>query len=182
MTSTYTLSPTLKRLCVFGQVLAVLLALFSVWVFFAQGVVEQSLDAYWQRLSQTAKDVVVYSDLKKNLLIMIATLSYFAPAFILCGAYLVFGAFRRGDPFRKETVRSVRFLGMTIIVYALSKIITYSLVVLVLTYDNPPGTKELSLVVNGHTLVTLMIGIIILAVGHILIQASKIAEENRQFI
>ena len=182
MTSSQALSKPLRYLCIFGQCVAVLLILISIWLFFDQNVIDRSLDAYWARLSDSSREVMVYSDLKKTLLVAIATIAFFAPHLVLVGAFRVFDAFRKGSPFRQETVRSVRFLGTTILAYALSKIVSYTIIVLILTYDNPPGTKELSISFDGHTLVSLMIGLIIIVVGHILVEATKIAEENRQFI
>jgi len=137
---------------------------------------------YWDRLSESSQAVVSVHEFKKSLLTLIATVSFFAPVLILIGVFRVMQTLRTSDPFKAATGRSVRFLGATIVAYAISRLVNYTLVILALTYDNPPGKKEFSIAVDTTNLTVLMIGIIILLVGHILTEATKLAEENRQFV
>ena len=182
MDESYKLPRTMRYTCVGFQCLVLFLALIAVWGYFEYNIIDQSLDAYMGRLSDDAREGVTYSGTKKSLLVTLATIAYFAPVLILIGAFRVFQVFRTTDPLGPEASKSVRFLGITIVIYALSRIMNYSLSVFLLTYDNPPGTKELSIAVNNQDLMILMIGAILMIIGHILTQAALIAEENRQFI
>lgn len=176
------LPDSMRHLCLAFQILVIILALFAAWSFFEYNVVDQSLDQYLARLSEDARAGVTYSPLKKNLLVALATVSFFAPVLILCGAFNVFAAFRKTDPFDPKSAKSIRFLGLTIVIFAISRIVNYTLSVFLMTYDNPTGTKELAIAINNHDLVTLMIGVILIIVGHILTRAALIAQENRQFV
>lgn len=172
----------LSRTCLAGQIVTVLIALLSLWIFFEQAVVDQTLDMYWNRLTERSQSIVTFNPLKKQLLTALATLSFFAPVLILLGAFRVFSALRTGDPFRPEATISVRFLGLTILAYGLSKIASHSLSVVLMTYDNPPGQKEFSIAFGPDTLITFMIGVIIVITGHVFTYATGLAEENRQFV
>ncbi|MEL8056665.1 MAG: DUF2975 domain-containing protein [Pseudomonadota bacterium] len=172
----------LKGLCLGFQVLSVGIALFSLWAFFSLNMTDQIMDAYWARLSEDARAAVTYSSTKKVILQSLAAISFFAPVLILIGAFRVFGALKGGDPFRPQSVRSVRFLGASIVAYALSRIIIYPISVLAMTYDNPEGLKELSIAIDTNNLVVLMIGVILVIVGHVFTHAASVADENRQFV
>ncbi|HCE21395.1 MAG TPA: DUF2975 domain-containing protein, partial [Hyphomonas sp.] len=84
--------------------------------------------------------------------------------------------------FAPAAVRAVRFLGLTIFLFAAVQLILPTLMVLGLTYDNGPGNRALTLGINSNTVILLMIGAVILVIGQILTQATDIAHENEQFI
>lgn len=176
------LSPRLRGLCAVLKWLTVLSIVFSAWAFFAFDIIDQMLDAYWDRLNVEQQAIVTVHDTKRRLLMALAALGYFAPVLIPIAAFRVFHHFHTSDVLSTKAARRVRFLGTTIIIYALTQIVSYSLSILLLTYDNPPGEKIFSIGINSSQLVTLMIGIIIVVVGHIFTYANAIAEENRQFI
>lgn len=182
MSTEYSLPRSMRYICLGFQILTVLLALFSVWAFFAYNIIDQTMDVYWNRVSEDARSVITYSPTKKLLLQALATAGFFAPVLILIGTFRVFGTLRTSDPFRKQVAHAMRFLGASITAYALSRIAVYPASVLVMTYDNPANQKELSIALDTSTLIVLMIGIAIVMIGHIFIHAVKMAEENRQFV
>ena len=176
------LSPRLRLLCAALKWLTIACVLFSAWAFFAFDVIDQMLDAYWARLNTEQQAVVTVHNTKRYMLMMLATVGYFAPVLIPIAAFRVFHHFHKSDVLSTEAAKRVRFLGVTIIIYALTQIVSFTLSVVLLTYDNPTGEKVLSIAVNTSQLITLMIGIIIVVIGHIFTYANAIAEENRQFI
>ncbi|MEM1086719.1 MAG: DUF2975 domain-containing protein [Pseudomonadota bacterium] len=182
MNPTYRVSSILKGLCLGFQILSVGIALFSLWAFFGLNMTDQMMDVYWARLSEDARAAVTYSPTKKVILQSLAAVSFFAPVLILIGAFRVFAALKGGDPFRPQSVRSVRFLGASIVAYAISRIVIYPVSVIAMTYDNPKGLKELSIAIDTNTLVVLMIGVILVIVGHVFTHAATLADENRQFV
>ncbi|MEM7491994.1 MAG: DUF2975 domain-containing protein [Pseudomonadota bacterium] len=182
MDSTYTVSPLVRGLCIGFQILCGLIAVISIWAFFALNMTDQIIETYWARVSEDARAVITYSANKKFVLQSLAAASFFAPVLILIGAFRVFGTLRLGDPFRPQSVRSVRFLGASIIAYALSRILIYSLSVLAMTYDNPDGLKEVSISLETNNLIILMVGVILVIVGQVFAHAAELADENRQFV
>ncbi len=180
--SDYELPKTLRYTCFGFQALTVLIVITSLVFFFAYNAIDQTLDIYWNRVTENARASITYSETKKWLLKLLATISYFAPVLILFGAFRVLGTLRTGTPFRMQAAKTIRFLGITIIVYALSRIFMFTASVYAMTYDNPPGQKELSVAVDTNTLSILLIGAIIFIIGHVHIYAVKIAHENRQFV
>lgn len=180
--SDYELPKTLRYTCLGFQALTVLIVIASLVFFFTHNAIDKTLDIYWERVSAEAREVVTYTESKKWILQTLATISYFAPVLILIGAFRVLGTLRTGTPFRVHAAKTIRFLGMTIIAYALSRIFMFSASVYAMTYDNPPGQKELSIAVDTNTLSILLIGTIIFIIGHVHIYAVKIADENRQFV
>lgn len=180
--SDYQLPSALRYVCIGFQILTVLLVICAAIVFFTHNALDKTLDIYWNRVSENARAVITYSPGKKLLLQALATLSYFSPVLILVGAFRVLGALRTGTPFRRHAAQMIRFLGITIILYALSRLFMHTASVYAMTFDNPSGQKELSFAVDTNTLSVLLIGVIIFLIGHIHTYAVKIADENRQFV
>ncbi len=182
MTIGYVLPKRWRQVCRVGQGLCIFVMALALWGYFYFDIPEQTIDRYWELLSPEVQAVVTYSSVKKALLVTLATISYFAPTFIVVGAFLVFGSFAAGEVLTSAASRRIRFLGITILAYALSQIFFHSLMILALTYDNPSQMKVLALAVNNQQIVSLMIGIIIILIGHIYYKASIMAEENKHFV
>jgi len=180
--SDYQLPSSLRYVCIGFQILTILLVIGAVIIFFTHNVLDKTLDLYWNRVSENARAVITYSAGKKRLLQTLATLSYFSPILILVGAFRVLGALRTGTPFRRHAAQMIRFLGGTIILYALSRLFMHTISVYAMTFDNPAGHVELSIAVDTNTLSILLIGVIIFLIGQIHTHAVRIAEENRQFV
>ncbi|MEM9055228.1 MAG: DUF2975 domain-containing protein [Pseudomonadota bacterium] len=182
MTIGYRLPKAWQKACRVFQLLCAFVALFAIWAYFTMGVVDVTVDAYWQELSPEVQSAVSYSPLKKGLLWTISTIAYFAPVLIVYATFSVFSKLASGEVFIPPVTRRIRFLGLTIILYALSRILMNTLMILALTYDNPPSMKVLSFMVNGQQITMLMVGVIILLIGQVFTKAVSMAEEHKQFV
>ena len=181
--NTPTLLPDRTRLvCRVLKWLALLILVLMVAAYFLMDVSTSILDSAWEGLQPHVREDVSYSGGKKLLLHVLAAIGYFSLTLIVIGAARVFSVFQKGVVFAPAAVRAVRFLGLTIFLFAAVQLILPTLMVLGLTYDNGPGNRALTLGINSNTVILLMIGAVILVIGQILTQAIDIAHENKQFI
>ena len=181
--NTSTLLPDRTRfVCRLLKWLALFALILMVAAYFLMDVSTTILDSAWESLQPHVREDVSYSAGKKLLLQILAGIGYFSFTLIVLGAARVFNVFQKGVVFTPAAVRAVRFLGLTIFLFAAVQLILPTLMVLGLTYDNGPGNRALTLGIDSSTFILLMIGAVILIIGQILTQAIDIAHENEQFI
>lgn len=102
--------------------------------------------------------------------------------FALHQAYGLFDAYRCGELFPDSAPQRLRRIGLSMLALAVLRPVTAALLSAVLTYANPPGAKML---VIGLSLDDYMIGALgglILAIGHVMVEAKKLADDAREII
>lgn len=178
----YTLSTRTILLCRILKWLTVLLAVFAAVLFFTEEMLNKTLEFYWNELDPEMQKLVVYSDGKKLFLKAIAILSYLTPALIIIGAYRVLSVFQSGSVFTLKAVKAIRLFGLGFLLYVAARIAVTPLMFWVLTYDNPPGNVLFSMSVSTNHIIALLIGAIIMLIGHVFTEAVRQSDENRQFV
>ena len=79
-------------------------------------------------------------------------------------------------------MRWVKSLGRTAILMSIVSIGTPTLVVLILTYDNPPGAKQLLVQISGASYALALFGGLIMTIGQAMTVAARTDAENKAFI
>lgn len=97
-------------------------------------------------------------------------------------AYELFDAYRRGDIFSTDAPKRLRRIGMSMLMLALLRPATSALLSLALTASNAPGERMLVIGISIEDYMIALFGGLILAIGHVLLEASRIADEHRQII
>lgn len=102
--------------------------------------------------------------------------------YVLRQVFDLFDGFRRGLVLTSETAQRLRAIGSGIIVLALLRPIAAMLIGLALTISNPAGARIVSLGVSVDDYMIALLGGLLLAIGHAMAEASRIAEEHSQIV
>ncbi|MEM8634162.1 MAG: DUF2975 domain-containing protein [Pseudomonadota bacterium] len=146
------------------------------------GVLGRIIQGHYLALSDIARDDVRFSNDKMRLLRILAFFAWAGATLILFAGFRLFSTLSGGEPFSTRVQRDIRFLGATILLNGIIGLFMRSAFTLALTYDNPPGKGELSIAISSSQISYLLVGGIILILGHIFLQAVRISDENRQIV
>lgn len=102
--------------------------------------------------------------------------------YMLHQAYALFDAFRLGHVFNAMSPVRLRRIGLCMVALALLRPITATLLGLALTWSNPPGQRILAVAVSTDDYMIGAFGGLILAIGHVMVEAARIADDNRQIV
>lgn len=97
-------------------------------------------------------------------------------------ALRLFRSWGEGNPHPPEAGRHVRNMGAALMALALLKVLGSIVVSVAMTLDWAPGTREVGIAVGLEELVIGLTGVVLVAIGLALTDASAIADENRQFV
>ena len=94
----------------------------------------------------------------------------------------LFARYAQGDILSPECARHILRTGQALVAVALMGIATRALQGLALTYDNPPGQKMLAIGIDGATAGFILAGGPLVAIGWVMGEAARVAEDNRGFL
>lgn len=101
---------------------------------------------------------------------------------LLHQAYGLFDAFRLGNLFPAHAPIRLRRIGWCILALAVLRPITSTMVGLILTSANSPGQRILALSFSIDDIMIAAIGGLVLAIGHVMTEAARVADDNRQIV
>ena len=94
----------------------------------------------------------------------------------------LFALYAEGQIFTAGNTRCLRHFAAAVCVFAIAKPITGALLSVVLTMNNPPGHRQLSISFGSSELTTLFIGCVFLVIAWIMDEARTLAEEQAEII
>jgi hypothetical protein len=94
----------------------------------------------------------------------------------------LFARYRRAEILSPACGRAIRRTGAALMLLALWQTIALPLQIGLLTLDNPPGGKQLTLQLSSETMWLLLAGGLLLTIGWVMAEAARVAEENAGFI
>lgn len=94
----------------------------------------------------------------------------------------VFKRFQQMEFFSPKTLANVIAFGTWLIAFAVFDLISDPLGSFILTFDLPPGERQVDITLDGGEIFFLILGALMLLFGWILREAALIADENRQFV
>ncbi|MEQ1718140.1 MAG: DUF2975 domain-containing protein [Hyphomicrobium sp.] len=97
-------------------------------------------------------------------------------------AYELFDAFRLGNIFAADAPVRLRRVGLCMLALAALRPLTATLLGLVLTAVNPEGQRFLIVGIGVEDYMIAVFGGMILAMGHVMVEASRLADEHRQIV
>ncbi|WP_424965575.1 DUF2975 domain-containing protein [Dinoroseobacter sp. S375] len=107
----------------------------------------------------------------------------FAPALIaLWTARGLLARYGRGDVFSAGNARAIRRIGVALLAGTGLAIAGRTVAILILTHDNPPGARSLTVSLASHDLLLALLGALLLVVGWVMAEATRQADENRLFV
>jgi hypothetical protein len=102
--------------------------------------------------------------------------------YLLFEAYRLFDAYRRGDIFADAAPMRLRRIGLCMVALGFLQPLTRALLGIVLTISNPPGMRMLAIGFGIEDYMIAALGGLILAIGHVMVEATRLADENRQIV
>jgi hypothetical protein len=102
--------------------------------------------------------------------------------FALLQIWRLFGGYMQGEFFTPVTTQRLRRLAMALLAVALAQVVARSATGVVLTLHLPPGQRQLIVGFSSHDYVLLLFGLLLWAIAHVMVEATRLAHENEQFI
>ena len=106
-------------------------------------------------------------------------------AIVLFGLWhvrLLFGSYERGEIFTGAAARHIRLVGLAMAVNAVVSVFAHTLGSVLLTYDNGPGTRQVSISLGSDQYMLLLTGGLLIVIGWIMGEAARLSDEHRQIV
>lgn len=94
----------------------------------------------------------------------------------------LFGHYAAGRVFDLASVRHLQWLGWGLLALAAARPLSHTLAVLVLSWHNPPGQRQLLVGISSDHYALLMLGLVLVAMARIMRESVRVAQENAEFI
>ena len=134
------------------------------------------------QLGSLAAANAVVAPITRLALFAIVVPSLLLGLFMLLQGWMLFGAYGRGQVFGPEAVGPVRRLAWAFLAAAALRPLSNTLSTLVLTWHNPPGGRQLVLGVSSDDYLSLMFGVLLLAMAWAMTEASRLEQDNAGFV
>lgn len=102
--------------------------------------------------------------------------------FALWQMWSLFGCFAQGELLARRPAQHLRRLGLALCALAAAQPLGETLVVLALTWGNPKGERQLLFQLTGDHYLSLLFGLLLLALAQVLHEAARVADENAEFV
>jgi hypothetical protein len=173
-----TMSRWMRALIAAGAV-AIVLATGWVWLG-DDGLIEQ-------RMRELAgapipNEGVLLPAAVKATLFLLSAPSALIGLFMLWQAWQLFGAYGRGQVFGEPASTPVRRLAWALVLAAVLRPLSNTLSVLLLTWHNPPGQRQLVFSISWEDYLCVMFGGLLIAMAWAMTEASRIEQDNAGFI
>ncbi len=175
-------------LLIIFNILLVGLPVFEVvqWLFIDWGPIQKIVaDGMLLKPLETPEGVVnlgtrQWDDLSKTIGLMAATLGLlplFLSMFVLKS---IFRNYQKGEIFTSCNARSYKRLGWLFFLDALlAKPLSDMLMVLAVTFSNPPGHRYITLGFGTPNLEALFCGVLVIVISWVMLEASKLQDEQK---
>ncbi|MDN3920742.1 DUF2975 domain-containing protein [Roseateles violae] len=94
----------------------------------------------------------------------------------------LFGCYGRGELLAPRPARHLHRLGLALVALAFAMPVAHTLNVLALTLGNPPGQRMLTFGLSSMHYLSLLFGLMLLALAAVMQEAARVADENAEFI
>ena len=102
--------------------------------------------------------------------------------YALLQVWMLFGEYARGSVFSAQATGRLRRLAWALIWVCIAQVLARTGHAVLLTMLNPPGKKLLVIALNSNDYILLLFGILLLAIAWVMVEASRIAQENAEFV
>lgn len=102
--------------------------------------------------------------------------------FSLWQMWSLFGCFARGELLAPEPAKHLRRLGLALSFLAIAQPLGRTLSMLAITWGNPAGERQLWFGLSSDNYLSLLFGLLLLALAQVLGEAARVNDENAAFI
>lgn len=167
-----------RTMVVVTVVMAVLLAAADLWLWFDRSII---IDAI-HRQSLPSDAGIAASPGIVFMVLVLAQMSFALGFWTLWNIFALFRAYRDGAVFTPEAGRRLRFVGIAFCAYPFVQALVTALGSVLLTLGNPPGARHLAISFEAAHLIIGIAGALLIVVGWVLVEAARIADDNRQIV
>ncbi|WP_161974515.1 DUF2975 domain-containing protein [Piscinibacter terrae] len=96
--------------------------------------------------------------------------------------WFLFGEYAQGRIFTNLASMRLRRLAWAVIGAAATQIVARTAHVLLLTMNNPPGKKVLTISISSTDYSFIIFGVLLLGIAWVMVEATRLAQENAEFI
>ena len=90
--------------------------------------------------------------------------------------------FANGHVFTPASARLLRNFAGSVLAQAILGPLSSTALMLAFTLNNPPGTRQLVITLSSQDYLALIVGGVLLAVSWVMVEATRIADENASFV
>ncbi|MEM8590098.1 MAG: DUF2975 domain-containing protein [Pseudomonadota bacterium] len=94
----------------------------------------------------------------------------------------LFALYRAGTVFAVANSRCLKMFAWTQIISGLLQPVIGAALSVIISWHNPPGQRMLAITLDSNMLGTLLFGLLILVIAWVMGEASRVADENAQFV
>lgn len=105
-----------------------------------------------------------------------------AIVFALSQMWALFGCFARGELLARQPASHLRRIGVALCLLAAAQPVGRMLAILALTLGNPQGERQLWFGLSSDHYLSLLFGLLLLALAQVLHEAARVADENAEFV
>jgi hypothetical protein len=163
-------------------------SLIAFWVNAPEGSIAKWLGVSWSKIltvNYTGQGITILHQLSlttKILGLLISLIPFTLHIFILWMLIKLFTAYSRKNIFSLQNVRYIRNIGILLLVGELVSPIHQALLSAALTWNNPPGHREITISFVSSDLGVILCSIMIILVAWIMAEAYKHQENNKLFV
>ena len=96
--------------------------------------------------------------------------------------WALFGCYARGELLAMRPARHLHRLGLTLVGLSAAMPLGHTLTVLALTLANPVGQRRFVFLVSSEHYLSLLFGLMLLALALVMREAARVADENAEFV
>jgi len=122
------------------------------------------------------------SGMKRALLLLLITFPLGLAVFGLWQIRSLFSAFSHGEIFSVKTATYIHRTGIVILLSPILNIVFGAISSVLLTYDNPTGSRQLAISMSSDAIGLVIIGGLLIVIGWTMREAAGLQEENKQFV
>lgn len=97
-------------------------------------------------------------------------------------AWKLFGDYAQGQIFTARASTRLRRLAWSLIVSALTQVLARSATGVAVTFNNPTGKKMLIVNVSSTDYTFVLFGVLLLGIAWVMVEATRLAQENAEFV
>ena len=113
---------------------------------------------------------------------LVGALPLAAAIYALVQMRALFGLYRDGEILTAASAARIQRIGQGLFAIALLGPVTHTIQALILTWNNPPGQRALVIGLESSLLGFLLAGALMILIGRVMVEAARMAEENRSFV
>jgi hypothetical protein len=102
--------------------------------------------------------------------------------YALCQMWSLFGCFAQGELLAHQPAGHLRRLGLALSALAFAQPLGRTLSILALTWGNPKGERQLWVGLSSDHYLSLLFGLLLLALAQVLSEGARLAKENAEFV